>query len=474
MRWAVLSCDGLPVSGLLTVLRNVLELGFRENLIEPPVPADLGFCWRPDKWEFFPCGGRSGRSGGSSGQYPDWLNVSDWAPAEWSREELASLLTRARDDVARLAELSPAEYAELRALIEELAVPYERHFEDWLDEHDPDWVCAINMTLSDAVPATLALHRATRRRWERGRAGGVLFWDHDLFASCSVHENGVRVYPPAPNSLTPLPGSGPGHRWVVATDGLAAEAQGYPGGPKPQVLPNLLPELEPGPLSRRHHEFLAAHGIGADRPVLLAPVRVWRPKGADIAVSLLAQVRAHALRTSEPPPCLLIFGSLAEDPEFAIDLDRHARRLEVWPDVRWLDGVPLASCRDDAGRWHLDEADLLKLAAATGGAVLFTPSQPDIDTVGLGPALSAVAGVPCAVTPFDCFAEVYGEQFARIDVEPTRPGLEAAGAALHAAMRACRRGDRAAVAQMAGNARIVAERFGSAGWRDLLTSMAAR
>jgi len=43
MRWAVLSCDGLPVSGLLTVLRNILELGFREGLIEPPVAADLGF-----------------------------------------------------------------------------------------------------------------------------------------------------------------------------------------------------------------------------------------------------------------------------------------------------------------------------------------------------------------------------------------------------------------------------------------------
>jgi hypothetical protein len=467
MRWAVLSCDGLPVSGLLTVLRNVLELGFRENLIEPPVAADLGFSWRPDKWEFFP-------RGGSSGHYPDWLEVSDWAPAEWSREELASLLTRARDDVARLTELSPAEETELRALISELAVPYERHFDDWLDTHDPDWVCAINMTLSDAVPATLALHRATRRRWEQGRAGGVLFWDHDLFASCSVHENGARVYPSAPNALTPLPGSGPAHRWVVATAGLAAEAQGYPGGPRPLVLPNLLPELDPGPLGERHREFLAAHGIDADRPVLLAPVRVWRPKGADIAVDLLAQVRAQALRANEPAPCLLIFGSLAEDPAFAADLDRQARRLGVWPDVRWLDGVPLASCRDDAGRWHLDEADLLKLAAATGGAVLFTPSQPDIDTVGLGPALSAVAGVPCAVTAFDCFTEVYGEQFAAIVVEPTPRGLEAAGAALHAAMRACRDGDPAAVAEMAGNARIVAERFGSGGWRDLLTSMAAR
>jgi len=376
--------------------------------------------------------------------------------------------------VARLAGLKPSQVAGLRASVEELAAPYERHFCDWLDEHDPDWLCAINMTLSDAVPVTLALHRAARQRWGQGRRGGVLFWDHDLFGSCSVHENGARVYPPAPNSLTPLPGSGPGHRWVVATDGLAAEAAGYPGAPRPLVLPNLLPELEPGPVSDRHREFLAAHDIGAGRPVLLAPVRVWRPKGADIAIALLAQVRAQALRASEPLPCLLIFGSLAEDPPFAAELDAQARRLGVWPDVRWLDGVPLVSCRDDAGRWHLDEADLLKLAASTGGAVLFTPSQPDIDTVGLGPALSAVAGVPCAVTAFNCFAEVYGEQFARIDVEPTEQGLRTAGAALHAAMRACRRNDPAAVAELSGNARIVAQRFGSGGWRDLLISMAAR
>jgi glycosyltransferase involved in cell wall biosynthesis len=466
MKWAVTCCDGLPVSGLLTVFRNVVRLGVSDGLIEPRVPADLGFSWRPDKWEFFPRGGRR--------DYPDWLEVSDWAPGQWSRDELAARLTRTRDDVARLADLAPGQVEALRAEIEELAAPYEQHFGDWLAASDPDWVCAINMTLSDAVPATLGLHRAARRRWGQGRPGGVLFWDHDLFGSCSVYENGARVYPPAPSVLTPLPGSGPGHRWVVATDGLAAEAAGYRAAARPQVLPNLLPEPEPGPLAARHREFLAGHGIGAERPVLLAPVRVWRPKGADIAVGVLADLRARARRAGEPDPCLLIFGRLAEDPEFAADLAALARRLGVGPDVRFLDGVPLASRRDDAGGWHLDEADLLKLAAATGGAVLFTPSQPDIDTVGLGPALSAVAGVPCVVTEFDCFPEVYGERFAAITVEPTKAGLRAAAAQLHEAMRARRRGDPRAAAALAGNAAIVAERFGSGGWRELLASMAAQ
>ena len=282
------------------------------------------------------------------------------------------------------------------------------------------------------------------------------------------------MYPPAPNALTPLPAAQPWQRWVVATDGLAAEASGYPGAPQPQVLPIVLPQLQPGPLAERHEKFLAEQGIGAGRPVLLAPVRVWRPKGADIAVALLAEARARARRADEPDPCLLIFGSRAEDREFAVELAGQARRLGVWPDVRFLDGVPLVSCRDEAGRWRLDEADLLKLAAVTGGAVLFTPSQPDIDTVGLGPALAAVAGVPCAVTAFDCFAPVYGEGFSRIDVRPTAAGLRQAAGELYAAMRATRRGDPEAAAAMAGNAAIVAERFGAAGWRELLASMAAQ
>ena len=57
MKLAVMCCDGLPVSGLLTVFRNVVRLGMSDGLIEPRVPADLGFSWRPDKWEFFPRGG---------------------------------------------------------------------------------------------------------------------------------------------------------------------------------------------------------------------------------------------------------------------------------------------------------------------------------------------------------------------------------------------------------------------------------
>ena len=70
-----------------------------------------------------------------------------------------------------------------RLRIEHLAAPYEEYFSDWFEHHGVDWVCAVNMTLSDAVPVTLALHRAAQRRWSAGRPGGVLFWDHDLYGS---------------------------------------------------------------------------------------------------------------------------------------------------------------------------------------------------------------------------------------------------------------------------------------------------
>lgn len=74
-------------------------------------------------------------------------------------------------------------------------MPYQSHFESWFEENDIDWVCAVNMTLSDAVPVTMALHRAAEQRWGSGRPGGVLFWDHDLLSSYAMHENDERVYP---------------------------------------------------------------------------------------------------------------------------------------------------------------------------------------------------------------------------------------------------------------------------------------
>src|SRR5262249_56871 len=65
----LISGDGLPVSGLLTMFRNVLELGWAMGIIEGEVPADLGYSWRPDKKRFFPYGPALDQS-------PPWLKVS--------------------------------------------------------------------------------------------------------------------------------------------------------------------------------------------------------------------------------------------------------------------------------------------------------------------------------------------------------------------------------------------------------------
>lgn len=461
-RVAVVCCDGVPASGLLTVLRTVVDDGAARGLVDTPVVADLGFSWRPDKPRFFP-------AGPARAAYPDWLRVVGRAvddPVAHGRR-----LTAVRDRVAAADRLDPARRAALRAEIEELARPYEAHFADLFDRHDVDWVYAVNMTLSDAVPVTLALHRAARRRWGGGRPGGVLFWDHDLFASCAVRENGVRVYPERPNEFTPLPGADPFHRWVVVADSLAEEAAGYPTPLRPVVAPNPLPSPGPPVLTPRHRAFLDAHGIAEDRPVVLAPVRVTGPKGAHLAVALLDGVRA-AVPAGEPVPCLLVFGSLDEEPEYAAQVRAAVTERGLDADVRLLDGVPLTSGRDADGHWRLDEADLLSLAAATGGAVAFTPSRPDVESVGLGPALAAVAGVPCAVTPYHAFAGAYGERFAVVPVDVDDPAR--GGPALLAAMRANHRDDPDARRDRERNRSIVAGRFPAAPWRSLLETLATR
>ncbi|WP_330172395.1 hypothetical protein OG875_01600 [Streptomyces sp. NBC_01498] len=189
MKLALISGDGLPVSGLLTIFRNVIESELGNGSLELPVVADLGFSWRPDKQHFFP-------RGSEQCVYPDWMSTSDAVPVGTGRAELMRELTEIRGAVARADTLDDEARAELRSAVESLAGPYEEYFTRWFEEHDVDWVCAVNMTLSDAVPVTLGLHRAAARRWPPGVPGGVLFWDHDLFGTCAIFEDGARLYPP--------------------------------------------------------------------------------------------------------------------------------------------------------------------------------------------------------------------------------------------------------------------------------------
>ncbi|MDT0268969.1 hypothetical protein RM844_22035 [Streptomyces sp. DSM 44915] len=462
MRIAVVSGDGLPVSGLLTVLRNVVHLGRDMGVVDTPLTADLGYSWRPDKPACYPRGLPGTR-------YPDFLRVRTETPA--AAPHLADELLALRAEVAAPTGAGPAWRAALDARIAAVAEPYEAYFRGWFAAADVDWVWALNMTLSDAVPVTLALHRAAADRWGAGRRpGGVLFWDHDLFGSYAVREHGARVYPVAPSGVTPLPGGGAEHLWGVVSDDLAKEAAGYPTDGTPEVVPNVLPAIPAGGLLDRHRAFLRDLDVPAGAPVIVAPVRVFRVKGVEISVALLRAVREESVRRGEQPPHLLVFGSMAEDPEYAAEVRATVAREGVGEAVRFLDGVPLASHRDAAGAWRLDEIDLLRIAAATGGGVFFTPNRTDVESVGLGPALAAVAGVPCAVTGFTALRAVYGDGHRYAVVREGE--LAAAAADFVSLLVGNRDGDPAVRAALARNREQVARCFPEEPWRRLLRRMA--
>lgn len=464
MKLALVSGDGLPVSGLLTIFRNVIKSEIENGSLELPVVADLGFSWRPDKKHFFP-------RGSEHCVYPDWMSTSDAVPLDTGRGALMRELTEIRDAVAHADALDDEARADLHRVVESLAGPYEEYFTRWFQEHDVDWVCAVNMTLSDAVPVTLGLHRAAARRWPAGVPGGVLFWDHDLFASYAVFEEEARVYPLGPNEFTPLPGTHPCHRWAVVSPALAEEVKGYPTELGATTVPNVLPTLGPEGPGDRHTSFLEQRGLARDRPLLLVPVRVFQVKGVEIAVSMFAEMKRIREEQGTPAPYLLVFGSLDEDPPYARKVVSVVQELNVQDDVVFLDGVPLSSHQDAAGLWRLDEIDLLRLCRASGGAVLFTPNTPDVESVGLGPALAAIADVPCAVTQYACFEDIYGTRNSCVRVSDSLE-IPAAATRLLDLMAKNHHGDPAVREALQRDKEQVLRSFDPNPWRKLFHEMA--
>ncbi|GAA0624578.1 glycosyltransferase [Kutzneria viridogrisea] len=465
MKLGVVSGDGLPVSGLLTVFRNVVDIGVRRGLVDTPVAADLGYSWRPDKGAFYP-------DGAPVAGYPDWLWVSTAPPAGADPERLRPLWREVRDQVADPSRLDGGELQALRGRIEELAEVYREHFRTWLDDHEIDWVVAINMTLSDAVPVTAGLQAAVRERFgDGGRPGGVLFWDHDLFGSCAIFENGLRIYPEVPNELIPVPQKNAYTEWVVVSSELAAEALRYPTDAKPSVVPNVLPVGVREPLGERHREFARHWRLDLSRPVVLCPVRVFRVKGVDLSLELLAATRRECARLGRPLPYLLVFGSLDEDPDYAAEITDLVARLDLAEDVRFLDGVPLGSYQDARGTWVLDEVDLLRLAAATEGMVFFTPSTPDVETIGLGPALASLAHLPCATTYYTAFEQVYGMDYRVLRAGRSASDMRAAGAQVARVLH-----DRQARYEAGGNGanvELLSSLFPEQPWLELLRNLHA-
>lgn len=460
MRLALVCGDGVPVSGLLTVFRTVVELGARLGCLDRPIPADLGYSWRPDKPAFYP-------DGGPQPDHPHWLEATTATPVADTRH-LAAELDTIRRLVAIADTLDPEANRDLTRRVEQVAAPYERHFTAWLDDNDVDWVCAVNMTLSDAVPVTLALHRAGARHFA-DRPGGILFWDHDLYGSYAVHEGPTRIYPTRPNWFTPLPADRTRHRWAVVTDALAAETTVYPTPLTAKTVPNILPTV-PATLDERHHEFLRQLGIRLDQPILLCPVRMFRVKGVEIAVELLAHTRHAAAARGEPEPRLLVFGALGEDPEYTAHVQQTVAATGTADAVHFLDGVPLTSHRDTSGRWRLDETDLLAICAASHGGVVFTPNRPDVESVGLGPALAAIARVPCASTAYTALDDIYGTDLTQVRVDPAELGE--AGRTFARMLADHRRADAGLTTALARNRQLVLDRFPVDPWRSLLLDMA--
>jgi len=441
VKLAVVCGDGLPVSGLLTIFRNIIDL-MRDTCddVELPVTADLGYSWRPDKAVFYP-------KGGPGGGYPDWLEVTGSTPVP-DHVGLAERWLSIRTAAEKAHELTHSERTDLSEQVEELAAPYEAYFLDWLKSAQLDWLVGINMTLSDAIPVTLALHRAAASYWSNGRPGGLILWDHDLFGSYSVHEGALRVYPCEPNEFTPVPAAP--QRWVVPTEQLAAEGRGYPTDLVPRVIPYVLPRIPNATLEARHEEFLRQLQVSSSQPVILVPVRIFRVKGVEIAVSLLAAVLRECDRRGQPHPCLMVFGSLDEDPDYSRDVLALVRQERVADSIRFLDGVPLSSNRDEAGQWRLDEVDLLRIAKATAGGLFYTPNRADVESVGLGPALAAVARLPFATTVFNALDEVYGSGLRYVRINDDVP-LSVAAERFTDLLTAHRLGDPALAADLEHN-----------------------
>lgn len=414
MKWALISGDGLPTSGLLTIFRNVVEIAIRKNIIFDVIPTDLGFSWRPDKVNFFPYGSQDSH-------YPTWMKVNSIHQYSTCSEDFSSQFINIRSKVAKYDSLSQMEIIAIEKEIISISEYYQDYFTHWLEDNDIDWLFCLNMTLSDAVPVNLAIHNAARKYWDEKDYGGVIFWDHDLFNSYAIYEQTERLYPEMPNILTPIPQDNIYTKWIVASEALANECKSYPTKLTADVIPNILPDIETSNFSHIHVNFLKQHNISTNSPIIIVPVRIFRVKGIEISIDIFNSLLNIYKENNLDTPKLLIFGNMNEDPEYAYYLTEQVDLLNLNEDIIFLDEVPLQTYKNRDNKWYLDEIDLLIICHVLSGAVLFTPNVENVESVGLGPALAAIAGLPCAVTEYSAFTEFYGSEYHHIKVMPDRP-----------------------------------------------------
>ena len=387
---------------------------------------------------------------------------------------LSTELEDVRQCVTAFEDLDQLDRESLIGRVDNLQKLYFDHFSSWLAQNEPDWVFAINITLPHAVSATSALYAAADLHYGT-RPGGLVVWDHDLCGSNGRWDTEVdrRFYPTAPHELTPLPAAAPHIKWIVISQALAREAAGYDTAARPQIVANVLPAVPVG-IEKHHREFARQFGLDLERPILINPVRIYRVKGVGQAMRFHKEVLDECFRRSLPPPYLLIFGSLDEDPEYADELVTLRNELGLEDHVRFLDGVPLETLRADNGDWQLDEIDLLRLARATNGGVVFAPSVSDFETVGLGPGLAAAAEIPAVSTRYDAFDEVYGAAgFSCTMFDTDGAGMTKAASEFVELLARFARRDEALIADLRRNREVVESIFPAGPWMELLKSMNA-
>ena len=436
------------------------------GLFDEVVVADLGYSWRSDKARFFP-------NGPSSYPYPPWLTSTinnSIAESDWPA--LSAELEDIRRCVATFEQLDGHKRKSTADRIEKLRKVYVDHFSSWLERHEPDWVFALNLTLPHAVSVTSALYEAAALHFS-ARPGGLVIWDHDLCGSNGRWDIAVdrRFYPSTPNDMTSVPVEAPHIKWIVVSQALAREAESYDTTARPHVLANVLPCVPPG-IEQHHREFSRQFGFDLASPILVSPVRIYRVKGVSQALRFHAEVVDECLRRSLPPPYLLVFGDLNEDPEYADELITLRDELATEKYVRFLGGVPLQTTREDNGEWRFDEVDLLRLARATNGGVVFTPSVSDFETVGLGLGLAAAAEIPAVSTRYNAFDEVYGAALVTCTTfEPDGTGMSKAAMEFVDVLGRFARQDADLIAELKRNRQAVDSLFPADPWRELLGSL---
>lgn len=107
MKWAIISGDGLPTSGLLTIFRNVAKIAIESNIIINEIPTDLGFSWRPDKIKFFP-------HGSQGSYYPTWMKVSSIHQYSMCEEDFGNEFTQLRSNIAKYEYLTVSEITDIK------------------------------------------------------------------------------------------------------------------------------------------------------------------------------------------------------------------------------------------------------------------------------------------------------------------------------------------------------------------------